>query len=160
MPMLGGPLGKDGGRSPSAFAAMSYRDVSVQSGAPTSCESCRRYALRMRTTSGMLTAVNRPPGCMLILTWLLPDVFSRTDATSNFGFGSAEAMRLGDDVHGEPPTVAATTRAIVKGDVRESSETSTRRMRRTRFNNEPPVAAAARLSSPALHASSSVSAAA
>src|SRR5262245_25094832 len=43
------------------------------------------YAIVIRSIADTLVAVNRPPGCGMMLTRLLPDLFGLTDATSNVG---------------------------------------------------------------------------
>jgi len=72
---------------------VSYRAVSIQSGPSTICDRWTPYACRIKSQSGTLTALNRPPGWIPSMTLPSSAVFGRTDATSNFGlsFGVAGA---------------------------------------------------------------------
>src|SRR5262249_50491529 len=74
------------------------------------------YAIVTRSITDTLVAVNRPPGCGMMLTRLLPDLFGFTDATSNFGSRDcALGARQAIDV--KPTTNNARRAALVRSRV-------------------------------------------
>ena len=138
---------------------MSNRSDEIHGGAPTSCCSWSPYAFMISKRGGIFTALYRPPGriwfdCLVVAGCV------RANRRHLELRGLRRRGRLRHEIHTQRAADGNATRPIVRGDVRESFEISTRRILRTRFSSDPPVAAAARLSSPLLHASSSVSAAA